>query len=103
MPRTGIPYRRPASTFDVATQPPIYAARLASAAGLELGELRNLSSYRGAQYDEFGLHNSPYAYSMNRVLQEMRGRQGEKSDEAISATPVPVKYRVSVSARFALK
>jgi uncharacterized protein YggE len=84
------------------------AARLAKAAGAELGALRSLSDNEVDASDEM-LVNGPYGgnTSAYRMMQMMRGgRMGaaqEELSEAVGSQPSKVVYRVMVTASFELK
>jgi uncharacterized protein YggE len=84
------------------------AAKLAKAAGSELGALKSLTDqdYSGTDYGEDYVYN--YAGNYNspafRAVQMARSRRsGEEAHEALGAEPGPVKFSVTVSASFDLK
>jgi uncharacterized protein YggE len=79
------------------------AARLAKAAGAELGRLKHLvvnmeNSDGSDDYETY--QGMPSAY---RYMQRMRGRQATATHEAIGMRPGPLKYHVVVTATFAIK
>ena len=82
-------------------------ARLAKAAGAELGSLKTLTAHSSSAggYNEYGNYNQ-YAY---RALQMARRAQGNDEDgsddetEAMGVEPGPVKITVTVMAAFDLK
>jgi uncharacterized protein YggE len=82
------------------------AARLAKAAGAELGSLRVLSDHEMDASDEM-FANAPYSGSnaTYRMMQMMRGNRtpSEEISEAVGAQPGKVVYRVMVTASFDLK
>jgi len=82
------------------------AARLAKAAGAELGALRMLSDREMDASDEM-IANAPYSGSnaTYRMMQMMRGNRApsEEISEAVGAQPGKVVYRVMVTASFDLK
>jgi hypothetical protein len=83
------------------------AARLAKAAGAELGALRLLSDNETDASDE-ALSLNPYAgldSRSYRMMQMARGTGGmqEELSEAVGTQPTKVVYRVIVSASFDLK
>jgi uncharacterized protein YggE len=79
------------------------AARLAKAAGAELGRLKDLTvnMENGESADEYDAYQS-YSY---RHMQRMRGRVPESTStrEAVGMRAGPLKYHVAVTARFVLK
>lgn len=84
------------------------AARLAKAAGADLGELKSLSDTESDASDESLAVNSPYGgynSQLYRMMQMMRGqREGQvELVEAVGAQPTKVVYRVMVTASFDLK
>lgn len=78
------------------------AARLAKAAGHELGKLSSISSDAGpvGQESEYG-YSSAY-YSVARRLQAAENSDNSQA-EGVSILPGPVKYQVTVTASFVLK
>ena len=78
------------------------AARLAKAAGAELGALKSLNDSESDASDES--NGSPYGYDRQayQMMQMMRGGMDELA-EAIGAQPTNVVYRVTVTASFDLK
>jgi hypothetical protein len=81
------------------------AARLAEAAGTELGTLRHLDGQStGVPGDDSPPYYNPYAM---RALRALQGAQAddteERSREAVATQAGPVTYRVAVTAAFALK
>lgn len=80
------------------------AARLASAAGKELGELRTLNENAGPASDD---SEDPYLQRQYyRAMQGARMGRSETADgplEAVGVRPGMVAYRVTVGATFALK
>jgi uncharacterized protein YggE len=83
------------------------AARLAKAAGVELGALRSLSDNEIDASDEsMGMNAAFGGYPASyRMLQMMRGGRATQNEnaEAIGAQPGKLTYRVMVTASFALK
>jgi uncharacterized protein YggE len=84
----------------------VQAARLAKAAGAELGELKSLSGHSTSpnEYNSYGRYNQ-FAY---QALQMARAQAGIDDDEgndteALGAEPGPVKINVTVTAAFDLK
>ena len=83
------------------------AARVAKAAGADLGSLRQLTSEAGAAMDTnpYGGgfdYSSPYGRAMFGAMQRQAAGAGDAA-EAVGAQPGKVSYRVTVSASFALK
>jgi uncharacterized protein YggE len=78
------------------------AARLAKAAGHELGKLSSISSAAGSagQENEYGYGGAYYAAA--RRLQAAEN-SGDGQAEAVSVLPGMVKYEVTVAAGFELK
>lgn len=79
------------------------AARLAKAAGVELGELKSLSSFSQPGEDEnsyYGAYDSVLYSAM-----QLAGGSAQENDEleAVGVEPGPVKYTITVSAAFAVK
>ncbi len=80
------------------------AARLAKAAGAELGALKFLGDQEMSADEEY-----PGGYSYNsrsyQMMQLMRGSRGDQEDatEAIGVQPAKVSYRLTVTASFDLK
>lgn len=83
-----------------------HAARLAKAAGADLGTLRSLADNPIDVSDEMSL-SSPYggggAYRMMQMMQSARGSLGAESSEAVGLQPGQLTYRVMVTASFELK
>ncbi|MGE0608409.1 MAG: SIMPL domain-containing protein [Pirellulales bacterium] len=76
------------------------AARLAAAAGKQLGELRLLrGDSAGGDYESYG----EYQYSRDMMLALARQRARADNMEAIGAQPGKVSFQVQVSASFSLK
>lgn len=82
------------------------AARLAKAAGAELGGLKSLNDAESDASDE-SYGGSPYGYNRQayQMMQMMRGARGglDELAEAIGVQPTNVVYRVTVTASFDLK
>jgi uncharacterized protein YggE len=82
------------------------AARLAKAAGSDLGPVRQVSAAAGGGDDA----SNPYSQMVRAQMAMMNGdaQQAPQSDdadavEAVGTAPGPVTYQVSVSASFAIK
>jgi uncharacterized protein YggE len=101
--------RVPADQIDKATaeafeKAKAKAARLAKAAGATAGSLRFLSSNQRPDYER--MSRQGYAYYGNyyqELIQQSYSPEGDVADEAIGPEPGPVKFRVSVTASFAIK
>jgi uncharacterized protein YggE len=86
----------------------LQAARLAKAAGAELGALRTLQNagFSGGDEYDFGwssYSSSSYAY---RAMQLARSRQSTDEDddtEAVGVAPGEIKYKVTIMASFDIK
>ncbi len=76
------------------------AARLAKAAGAELGNLSHISvnMENGADADEYDPYQTSYRY-----MQRMQSRHSTSEHEAVGTRAGPLKYQVVVTATFALK
>lgn len=75
------------------------ATRLAKAAGMQLGDLRGISSTGG--YDSDDVYENQHIYRSrfsSYFRQQIGGR--ETSNEAVGMTPGTIKYKVTVTASF---
>ena len=87
------------------------AARLAKAAGAQLGPVRNLSTlgareqaYSSLNYSRYGGgHNSAYIYSVMQHLQQNQDSAEPNPNEAIGFVPGPIRYPITISASFSIK
>lgn len=82
-----------------------HAAKLAKAAGSDLGILRSISSFDdpSGEYEDYGRRG--YGQSPYRLMQQTSRRQstGDGQLEAVGVEPNLVKYTVSVTVAFDLK
>jgi uncharacterized protein YggE len=101
--------RVPADQIDKATaeafeKAKAKAARLAKAAGAAAGNLRFLSSNQRPDYERMSRQSYGYYGSyFQELIQQSYSPEGNVTEEAIGAEPGPVKFRVNVTASFAIK
>lgn len=81
------------------------AARLARAAGSELGSLVHVDNNSGtAGVDEaLAIANTPYAYQVMQRVRATQTTSDASTGEALGVAPGKVTFRVAVSASFAVK
>jgi uncharacterized protein YggE len=78
------------------------AARLAKAAGAELGSLRSLSTRQQPDYQRMNRYNRAYGSYAYELMQRY-SPEDTTVDEAIGMEPGPVAFKIVVDASFLLK
>jgi hypothetical protein len=88
------------------TRAKTHAARLATAAGAELGTLASLSGSSVHAENEMGEYYGGSSYQMRMMLaaqQAQSSSTGDDGTEAVVQTPATAKFRIIVQANFHLK